>query len=51
MNTIEQEFNELKTMYGTYDINVIFTDINGYKQVRSYTSKKEVYTEIYKLYF
>jgi hypothetical protein len=48
---LHKEYNELQNMYDYFTINLIFGDITTYAKIRSYTSKKEVYTEVYKLFF
>ena len=51
MNELQKEYNELQTMYGYFTINTIFGNITTYEKIRSYTTKKQVYTEVYKLHY
>ncbi len=47
--TKAEELQALKEQYGHYNINVIFATLQGYRDVRSYTSFKEVKQEIEKI--
>jgi hypothetical protein len=44
--SIREELSELKMTYGHSFINMLFASLEGYKNVRSYTSYKEVKKEI-----
>ena len=46
MKTLIQEFNYLKNTFGSYNVNIIFSSLTGYKDVRSYNTFNEVKNEV-----